>query len=98
VLVCDTPAALKRQVGAETVVQLQLAGDFAPLAAQLAAIPGVREVVPDEAGLRVMAASREGLLARVVEAAAPYTLRDVAISEPTLETVVIQLTGKAHRD
>lgn len=98
VLVCDTPAALKRQVGAETVVELQVDGDFDGLAAVLSKIPGVREVVPADGGLRLMAASREGLLARVVEAAGPWTLRDVAISEPTLETVFIQLTGKALRD
>jgi len=98
VLVCDTPAALKRQVGAETVVHLQLEGDFAALASQLCMIQGVREVTPADGGLRLMASSRDGLLARVVEAAAPYTLRDVAISEPTLETVFIQLTGKALRD
>ena len=98
VLVCDTPAALKRQVGAETVVELQVDGSFDGLAAALGRIPGVREVVAAEGGLRLMATSREGLLARVVEAAGPWTLRDVAISEPTLETVFIQLTGKALRD
>jgi ABC-2 type transport system ATP-binding protein len=98
VLVCDTPAALKRQVGAETVIALELGGDFTGLAEALARLPGVREVVPADGGLRLMAVSREGLLPRVVEAAAPYSLRDVAVSEPTLETVFIQLTGKALRD
>ncbi|HJP55526.1 MAG TPA: ATP-binding cassette domain-containing protein [Gemmatimonadales bacterium] len=98
VLVCDTPAALKRQVGAETVLELKLAGSADGLAESLARIPGVRETVPTEGGVRVMAASGEGLLPRVVEAAAPHGLRDVAVSEPTLETVFIQLTGKALRD
>ena len=98
VLVTDTPAALKRQVGAETVVQLQLDGDFEGLAAALGRVAGVREVLPADGGLRVMAAGREGLLPRIVEAAAPYALRDVSVSEPTLETVFIHLTGKALRD
>ena len=98
VLVTDTPAALKRQVGAETVVQLQLDGTFDGLAEALARVGGVREVLPADGGLRVMATSREGLLPRVVEAAAPYALRDVSVSEPTLETVFIHLTGKALRD
>jgi ABC-2 type transport system ATP-binding protein len=98
VLVTDTPAALKRQVGAETVVQLQLDGAFDGLAEALGRVGGVREVVPADGGLRVMAMSREGLLPRVVEAAAPYALRDVSVSEPTLETVFIRLTGKALRD
>jgi ABC-2 type transport system ATP-binding protein len=98
VLVCDTPAALKRQVGAETVVQLQLDGAFDGLASVLAGISGVRDVLPTEGGLRVMATAREGLLPRIVEAAAPFELRDVSVSEPTLETVFIRLTGKALRD
>jgi ABC-2 type transport system ATP-binding protein len=98
VLVSDTPAALKRQVGAETVVQLQLDGTFDGLAEALSQVAGVREVLPADGGLRVMAESREGLLPRVVEAATPYALRDVSVSEPTLATVFIHLTGKALRD
>ncbi len=98
VLVTDTPAALKRQVGAETVVQLQLDGAFEGLAEAVERVGGVREVVPADGGLRVMAASRVGLLPRIVEAAAPYALRDVSVSEPTLETVFIHLTGRALRD
>lgn len=98
VLVCDTPAALKREVGAETIVTLTLAGEHAGLHDALRQIPGVREVSEDHGGLRVMAAAREGLLPRVVEAAGPYQLRDVSVSEPTLETVFLKLTGKALRD
>ena len=82
----------------DTVVQLQLDGSFDGLAQALGRVAGVREVLPADGGLRVMAASREGLLPRVVEAAAPYALRDVSVSEPTLETVFIHLTGKALRD
>ena len=45
-----------------------------------------------------MATSREGLLPRLVELAVPAGLRDVAIHDPTLETVFIQLTGRELRD
>ncbi len=98
VLVCDTPAALKRDLGAGTVLDLQLDGAHDGLDAVLRQVPGVREVTAGAGGLQVMTDSREGLLARVVEAAGPYRLRDLAVREPTLETVFIKLTGKALRD
>jgi ABC-2 type transport system ATP-binding protein len=98
VLVCDTPAELKRKLDAETIVTLTLGGEHAGLEAALRTIPGVREVSEAAGGVRVMATSRDGLLPRVVEAASSYGLRDVSVSEPTLETVFIKLTGKALRD
>ncbi len=98
VLVCDTPETLKREVGAGTVLDLTLERGQPDLAARLAAIEGVREVIATESGFRLMAGAREGLLARVVEAATGSGLRDVSVSEPTLETVFIKLTGKALRD
>jgi ABC-2 type transport system ATP-binding protein len=54
------------------------------------------EATPD--GLRVIAASSEGLLPDLVLAAAAYGLRDLQITEPSLETVFIQLTGRDLRE
>ena len=98
VLVVGSPAELKRRTGAETVVELQVERADELLRATLAALPSVREVQPTGAGFRVLALSRDGLLPRVVEGAMPYGLRDVAVHEPTLETVFIQLTGRELRD
>ncbi|HMV31221.1 MAG TPA: ABC transporter ATP-binding protein [Gemmatimonadales bacterium] len=98
ILVTGTPAKLKQRVSAATVVELEVERPGEALRAALAALPTVREVHPTAAGYRVLAASREGLLPRLVELAVPAGLRDVAIHDPTLETVFIQLTGRELRD
>jgi ABC-2 type transport system ATP-binding protein len=52
--------------------------------------------VPD--GIRILASGRDGLLQHVVEAAHGHALRNISIKEPSLETVFIELTGRALRD
>jgi ABC-2 type transport system ATP-binding protein len=98
ILVMGTPDQLKRQVGVATVVKLVLDGDREVARAALAAIPGVEraEVVGDE--VLVYLAEREGPMPAVVQAAMSFGLVDLALTEPTLETVFIQLTGRALRD
>ncbi len=98
ILVQGTPADLKRRVGAESVIELVLERQDAGLIGAAGALPGVRTVQPTATGFRVFAASRDGLLPRLVELAVPAGLRDVAVHEPTLETVFIQLTGRELRD
>ena len=98
VLVTGTPAELKRGTGAETVMEIHVAKAGEELRAVLAGLPSVRDVQVLPTGVRVLAQSREGLLPRLVEAALPFGLRDVAVHEPTLETVFIQLTGRELRD
>jgi len=50
-------------------------------------------------GLRVIAASSDGLLLPdLVQAAARHGLRDLQITEPSLETVFIELTGRDLRE
>ena len=98
VLVTGTASELKQRVGAGTVVEVELDRADEQLRLSVEALPSVREVRRTEAGLQVLANSREGLLPRLVEATVPYGLRDVSIFEPTLETVFIQLTGRELRD
>ena len=98
ILVQGTPADLKRRVGAESVIELVLERPDPGLVDIAAALPGVRTVQPTATGFRVFAASRDGLLPRLVELVVPAGLRDVAVHEPTLETVFIQLTGRELRD
>jgi ABC-2 type transport system ATP-binding protein len=99
ILVCDSPAALKRRVGAGTVVELQLEVAADGLPARLAELPGVRSAEPTRAGVRVLADGQaEGLLPRIVEAAAGHRLRDLSVTETSLETVFIELTGRELRD
>jgi ABC-2 type transport system ATP-binding protein len=97
-LVIGTAAELKQRVGAGTVVEIELERADESLRLTVAGLPSVREAQRTEAGLRILADSREGLLPRLVEVTVPYGLRDVSVFEPTLETVFIQLTGRELRD
>jgi ABC-2 type transport system ATP-binding protein len=98
VLVTGTPDELKRGIAAETVIEVKVERPEEAFRTTVAALPSVREVQMMPGGLRVLARSREELLPRLVEAALPYGLRDVAVHEATLETVFIQLTGRELRD
>jgi len=100
ILVEDTPAALKSGVGAKKVYQLHLRDQSGSpaLAGKLCQIEGVAsaDVIGD--GVRVLAEGADGLLSDVVAAASPYGLRDMTITETSLETVFIQLTGRDLRE
>jgi ABC-2 type transport system ATP-binding protein len=98
ILVCDAPETLKRTVGVDTIIELQLDRPPDGLRAQLLQLPGVGEVDETDRGLRLLTRQANGLLPRIVELAQPYSLRDVSVTEPTLETVFIRLTGRELRD
>jgi ABC-2 type transport system ATP-binding protein len=100
ILVEDTPAALKGSVGAQKVYELDLRSheNLSTLVEQLQKLPGVVSVETTTKGLRLLAHSVEGLLSDVVHAANPYGLRDLIITETSLETVFIRLTGRDLRE
>jgi ABC-2 type transport system ATP-binding protein len=98
ILVMGTPDQLKRQVGVETVVTLSLDGDRQAATEALALVAGVDRTEIVEGEVLVYLAEREGPLPAVVQAAMGFGLVDLALTEPTLETVFIQLTGRALRD
>jgi ABC-2 type transport system ATP-binding protein len=98
VLVTGTPAELKRGIGVETVIEVHVERPDAAFQLAVSTFASVREAQPTPTGLRVLAHAREGLLPGLVQAALPYGLRDIAVHEPTLETVFIQLTGRELRD
>ena len=100
ILVEDTPAALKGSVGAQKVYALDLAGHDRPTAliGQLQQIQGVRGVEPTPAGIRILADNADGLLPEIVRASNPYGLRDLTMTETSLETVFIRLTGRDLRE
>jgi ABC-2 type transport system ATP-binding protein len=101
ILALDTPADLKRSVGADTIVTVKAAGDMTRLAeafeAQLEGLTRTR-ALPDGVELQIRGSDR--LVPRIVEAAenAGFSLADLSVAEPTLETVFIGLTGKELRD
>ena len=100
ILVENTPAALKASVGAGKIYELDLRDVAAQttLPATLHAIPGITSVEPMASGVRVFAQPADGLLSEVVRAADPFGLRDLTITEPSLETVFIRLTGRELRE
>jgi ABC-2 type transport system ATP-binding protein len=100
ILVQDTPSALKSSVGAQKVYELFLRNqdNISPLVQQLQQLNGVTKVEPTPKGVRILAQGSDGLLSDVVRDANPYGLRDLTITETSLETVFIQLTGRDLRE
>jgi ABC-2 type transport system ATP-binding protein len=98
ILVCDTPAALKRDAGGQKIYDLRMknAGDSAVMN-RLKAVPGVTSVEQTATALRVFSNQGDGLLPRIVEVAGD-NLRDISVHEPSLETVFIKLTGRDLRE
>ena len=100
ILVQDTPTALKGSVGAQKLYELDLRSreNIAALIDQLQRLSGVVSAEPTPTGVRLFARGVEGLLSEVVHEANPYGLRDLTITETSLETVFIRLTGRDLRE
>jgi ABC-2 type transport system ATP-binding protein len=100
ILVQDTPAALKGSVGAQKVYELDLRSqeNIPALMQRLQHLSGIASVEATPKGVRLFAHGAEGLLSDVVREANPYGLRDLTITETSLETVFIRLTGRDLRE
>jgi ABC-2 type transport system ATP-binding protein len=101
ILALDTPAQLKASIGAGRIVIVTSNGDLPALADVLVAgVDGALDarVVEDRIHLSVDASS--GLLPRIIDAAeaAGFSVNDLSVTEPTLESVFINLTGKDLRE
>jgi ABC-2 type transport system ATP-binding protein len=99
VLTVDRPQALKDAHGSGGVIDLDLERP-APVSvlAALRAIAGVRSVSSGASNVRVVTDRVDGLLPRIVEAAAPAGVRDLSAQGTTLESVFIRLTGRDLRE
>ncbi len=100
VLALGSPEKLKQSFDAKTVFDLKLKSHegLEPVIAALKARKDVSSAEATAEGLRVMAAGSDGLLPDLVQATAQFGLRDLAITEPSLESVFIQLTGRDLRE
>jgi ABC-2 type transport system ATP-binding protein len=100
ILVQDTPAALKGSIGAQRIYELDLRShdNISTLVQQIQTLPGVVSAEPNPKGVRIFAQGTEGLLSDVVREADPYGLRDLTVTETSLETVFIRLTGRDLRE
>ncbi|MGC2174309.1 MAG: ATP-binding cassette domain-containing protein [Acidimicrobiales bacterium] len=101
ILALDTPANLKKSVGADTIVTVKVASNGDKLAEALKSeLPGVvsTRVVDNVVTAQVEGGDR--LVPHVVNIAEATQIDvvDLAVAEPTLETVFINLTGKELRE
>jgi ABC-2 type transport system ATP-binding protein len=109
VLALGTPAGLKRQVDADTLIRVSVEADdrgAAPtadldrLARVCHDLDGVTATDVRDDAVRIFADTAVGLLPKVVATAEVERLRlsDITVTEPTLETVFIALTGRDLRE
>ncbi len=101
ILALDTPAALKQQVNADTIVTVIASGDREALARVLAdGVDGVTASRITDTGVELHVKGQDRLLPRVVNTAeeAGFPVLDLSVTAPTLETVFINLTGKELRE
>jgi ABC-2 type transport system ATP-binding protein len=95
------PRELKASVGADTTIFITADGDLVNAVERVRAVNGVERADARNGRIEVfLHGGSGGVLAQVVSAVddADVSVTDVQISEPTLETVFINLTGKELRD
>ena len=100
VLALDTPAHLKTNLGADTLIELTLRQNDGkqPLIDSLNALAQIKGLEETGGGLRLFAQGVDGLLPEILRAANSYGVRDIRMNEPNLETVFIRLTGRDLRE
>jgi ABC-2 type transport system ATP-binding protein len=101
VLALDTPANLKKSTGADTIVTIKVAGNADQLADNLKRdIDAIVTTRVQENAVIVDMRSTDRLVPRLVASAESSNIEilDLAVAEPTLETVFINLTGKELRE
>lgn len=98
ILVEGTPESIKRDAGGTSIVDVAFGGDRAAAMTAVASMDGVREVQESERGLRLVTDGDGSVVPRVVSALAGYHLSDLRVTEPSLETVFIRLTGRDIRE
>jgi ABC-2 type transport system ATP-binding protein len=100
-LALGTPAELKATIGADTVISVSAQGDLDALAELLrGGVPDVADVTRVDSTVVVETRAKHGVVPTVFELAERngFTISDVSVNEPTLETVFINLTGKDLRE
>jgi ABC-2 type transport system ATP-binding protein len=100
-LALDTPTELKRSVGIDAMVTVSSSGDLDQLAYVLREdLKHASKVEAVEGVVRVWINELHGVLPAVIDAAERhgFTVSDISSTEPTLETVFINLTGKDLRE
>ena len=101
ILALDTSTELKRSVGADTIVNVKTSGDPGAFGSVLEReLEGVTRVRTVDGVVEAHTKGASSLLPSVVRLAEAngFHVADLSVTEPTLETVFINLTGKDLRD
>ena len=99
-LALGSPAELKANHGAETVIAVTVVGDGARLREEAERIGSVRRAEVDGSIVRVFANPPDGVLVSLIESARSLGLevRDASSQPPSLENVFLTLTGREYRE
>ncbi len=100
-LALGTPSELKASTGIDSAVMVSTDGDLDVLSAKLKAnIQGATDARVIEGKVLLEVKGTHGVLPAVIQLAdaSGITVTDLSVSEPTLETVFIRLTGKDLRE
>ncbi len=100
IVASGSPEELKRSIGSENVLTMQVEPVTDALLAALRAIPGVQNVEHSPRGIEIYADGQRGLLMHLIQAASDLNaeVRDVSSRSATLENVFIKLTGRELRE
>jgi ABC-2 type transport system ATP-binding protein len=104
VLSLDAPAALKRSLGGEVEMHVGVRGDADGFAQELgerlgALAAGSPSAAEQGVRVRLRESSGRAVAAAVATAAERgVAITDLAVAEPTLETVFLNLTGRELRE
>lgn len=99
ILALDTPAALKESIGAGAEVRLAVTGDPDGLAQHMRALDAVTDARVVDGVAHVWMRGRPQLPSVIAHAdAGGFSVTDVHVTEPSLESVFISLTGKDLRE
>jgi ABC-2 type transport system ATP-binding protein len=101
IMAIDTSKNLKELVAADNIVRISAAGDLDALASILKdRIEGVTMSQRIDSAIQLHVKGPNGVLPKVISVAEQvgFNITDISVTEPTLETVFIKLTGKELRD
>jgi ABC-2 type transport system ATP-binding protein len=101
ILAINTPQGLKESLGADSIVTISAKGDLDALARLLQKqMEGTTKSQRVDNAIKLHVKGTTSVLPRIISLAEQggFNITDLSISEPTLETVFIQLTGKELRD
>ena len=101
ILALDTPKALKDTLGADTIVTMRTDHDLDGFSKLIERdLEGVTRLHQIDGAVEVHLKGASQMLPRVTAIAqrGGYEVLELSVTEPTLETVFINLTGKALRD